>query len=122
MTDNVKYILFACVHNTGRSQMAEAFTRQLSINDVAAESAGTIPAEKVNPLVVKVMKEKGIDISAKRPKLLTHDLVEHARAVITMGCSIQESCPVLQIPHEDWEINDPAGKPIEEIRNIRDQI
>ena len=122
MTAKIRCMLFACVHNSGRSQMAEAFARQLSTGDVETESAGTIPGDEVSPLVVKVMREKGIDISTRRPKLLTRDMVERASTVITMGCSIEEACPVLQVPHEDWEIDDPEGKPIEEIRDIRDQI
>ena len=122
MAVEVKRVLFACVHNSGRSQMAEAFARYFSIGKVEPESAGIIPENEVNPFVVEVMKEKGIDISTNTPKLLTQDMVERASIIITMGCSIEEACPVLQIPHEDWEIDDPQGKSIGEIRYIRDQI
>ena len=102
--------------------MAEAFARYFSTGEVESESAGIIPGNEVNPLVVEVMKEKGIDISTNAPKLLTQDMAGRASTIITMGCSIEEACPVLQIPHEDWEIDDPQGKSLEEIRYIRDQI
>jgi arsenate reductase len=122
ITMKVKRILFACVHNSGRSQMTEAFARQSLPDAVEVKSAGTNPGNEVNPLVVKVMKEKGIDISDKRPKLLNEDMVEQTGRVITMGCSIEDQCPAIQIPSEDWGIDDPAGKTIEKIRDIRDQI
>ena len=118
----VKRILFACVHNSGRSQMAEAFARQSLPNAIEVNSAGTNPGNEVNPLVIKAMKEKGIDISDKRPTLLTEDMVKQTGRVITMGCSIKDICPSMHVATEDWPLNDPKGKTLEEIRIIRDEI
>jgi len=102
--------------------MAEAFLRRLAQGAVEAESAGTVPSERVNPAVVEVMKEKGIDISQNRPKLLTPEMAERADRVVTMGCSVEKTCPAISVPSEDWGLEDPEGKPIEEVRHIRDQI
>ena len=118
----MKKILFACVHNSGRSQIAESFARHLLPDTIEVMSAGTNPGNEINPLVVKVMKEKGIDISDKKPKLLTEDMVEQTSRVITMGCSSEDQCSVTKTPSEDWGIDDPSGKTIEEIRSIRDKI
>ena len=117
-------ILFVCVENAGRSQMAEAFARRLGL---PASSAGTVPATKVNPVVVDAMKEKGLDISSNHPKMLTTQLISDAALVVTMGCSIEEACPrpmlaQMQKKLMDWNLEDPKGKPIEKVRAIRDQI
>jgi len=117
-----KRILFVCVHNSGRSQMAKAFFNHLAKNKAAAFSAGTQPALKINPIVVQVMLEAGIDISRQKPKPLTLEMMESANRVITMGCGVEESCPASFVPMEDWGIEDPEGKPIEEVRQIRDTI
>ena len=118
----VRRVLFACVHNSGRSQMAEAFAKHHANGDMEFESAGTMPADRVNPLVVQAMKEKGIDLSAKRPKLLTQEMADRVDTVVTMGCSIEEACPALLAPTEDWGLEDPEDKPIEAVREIRDEI
>jgi arsenate reductase len=118
----MKRLLFVCVHNAGRSQMAAAFAQQLSQGKVLAESAGTMPADQVNPVVVAVMQERGLDLSLARPKLLTPQLVQQADRVISMGCAVAEACPAVFVPVEDWGLPDPAGKPLEEVRRIRDEI
>lgn len=117
-----KKVLFVCVHNSGRSQMAEAFFNQLAGNKATGFSAGTKPASQINPAVVLVMREAGIDIGAKKPKLLTLELMESADKVITMGCGVEDTCPAAIIPMEDWEIEDPEGQPIDKVRRIRDTI
>src|SRR5271169_1643824 len=116
--------LFVCVHNAGRSQMAEAFARRLGLT---ATSAGTMPATVVNPTVVQVMREKGIDVSSNTPKLLTNEMINKATLVVTMGCSVEEVCPrpmlaKMQKKLVDWDLEDPKGKTIEEVRKIRDDI
>jgi arsenate reductase len=120
----VKNILFVCVHNSGRSQMAEAFFNKLARGKARADSAGTRPAEVVNPEVVAAMREVGIDISGGKPKALTMDMVEKADLMITMGCGAeaQAACPASFIETEDWALEDPHGKPVEQARNIRDEI
>ncbi len=118
----MRTILFVCVHNSGRSQMAEAFFNQMARGQVMASSAGTQPADKVNPKVVLAMREEGIDISRNIPKLLTFEMLENAERVITMGCGVENSCPASFVPTEDWELEDPEGQPIERIRQIRDEI
>ena len=115
-------VLFACVHNSGRSQMAEAFARRLADGAIEVGSAGTLPADRVNPVVVEAMTEKGIDISANEPKLITQKMADRADRVVTMGCTIAQACPALLTPTEDWGLDDPEGKTIEEVREIRDQI
>ena len=119
----MKKILFVCVENAGRSQMAEAFGRAYGLE---TSSAGTVPAEKVNPMVVRVMQERGIAPPGK-PKMLTEQMVKMADLVVTMGCSVQEVCPkplVEQMEKKlvDWHIEDPKGKSIEEVRKIASQI
>jgi arsenate reductase len=119
-----KEILFVCVENAGRSQMARAFAEKYGLK---AESAGTIPASKINPLVVGVMKEKGIDLSQNKPKMLTTDMIQNASLVVTMGCSVEDACPKpmlaqMQKKLLDWNLVDPKGKSIEEVRRIRDEI
>ena len=118
-----KQVLYVCVHNAGRSQMAEAFTRALSRGRVRGVSAGTEPGERVNPRAVEVMGELGIDMGGQQPRLLTAEMIASADRVITMGCGVSESCPaLLGGPMEDWGLDDPAGQPPEKVRQIRDQI
>jgi arsenate reductase (thioredoxin) len=124
MTGPENSYLFVCVHNAGRSQMAEAFAKGLGLN---ATSAGTMPTEAVNPVVVKAMKEKGIDISSAKPKLLTTEMINRSTHVFTMGCSVEEVCPRpmlarMQKKLVDWKIDDPKGKSIGEVRKIRDEV
>ena len=118
----MKTVLFVCVHNAGRSQMAEAFFKRLAAGRARAISAGTMPAERVHPEVVAAMAEVGIDLSRQRPKLLTPEMIEEASRIITMGCSVEEVCPAVFVPSDDWELEDPKGQPIEKVRAIRDEI
>jgi arsenate reductase (thioredoxin) len=114
-------ILFVCVHNAGRSQMAAAFAERLGGDGVRIRSAGTEPADRINPAVVEAMREVGIDLRARRPTLLEDDSVRQADVVITMGCG--DACPIYPGKrYEDWEVGDPAGRPVEEVRAIRDDI
>lgn len=115
-------VLFVCVHNAGRSQMAEAIFNQLANGKARAISAGSKPADRVNPIAIEAMREIGIDISQNKPKLLTIELMEQASRVITMGCGEDTACPASWVKTEDWELEDPAGKPIEQVRKIRDEI
>jgi len=115
-------IMFACVHNSGRSQMAEGFAKQYWPGAVAFQSAGTDPGGQINPLVLRVMKEKGIDLLGNTPKQLTQEMYDQSDRVITMGCSIADICPTLDETTEDWTLDDPEGKTIEEVRIIRDEI
>jgi arsenate reductase len=119
----MKRVLFVCVENAGRSQMAEAFTRKYGGDKVEALSAGTMPAKEVNPVVIQVMQEKGIDLTAKKPKAVTRQMVEEADIIIVMGCSAEGFCPApLLNKVVDWQIEDPKDKPIEKVREIRDEI
>ncbi len=118
----MRHLLFACVHNSGRSQMAEAFAKRLSDGTIEFESAGANPSDRLNPVVVEAMRERGIDISQAKPKLITQEMAGRVDRVITMGCAIAEACPALRTPTEDWALDDPHGKTIEEVRVIRDQI
>ncbi len=119
----MKRVLFVCVENAGRSQIAEAFANQYGKGKIIAASAGNKPAEKVNPTVVEVLKEKGINISNNRPKLLTFQMAQDADLIVTMGCNDQGICPgPFFKPTVDWKLEDPKGKPIEKVREIRDQI
>lgn len=114
-------VLFVCVHNAGRSQMAAAFVSRLSEGRIEVHSAGSLPADKVNPAAVAVMKEVGIDMSAELPKILTADAVKYSDVVITMGCG--DVCPVFPGKrYEDWVLDDPAGQGAEVVRGIRDEI
>jgi arsenate reductase (thioredoxin) len=114
-------VLFVCVHNAGRSQMAAGLLEQHAAGRVRVRSAGSEPADRLNPAVVQAMAEVGIDISAERPKLLEEEVVRDAHVVITMGCG--DACPVFPgIRYEDWELTDPAGKSLDEVREIRDEI
>jgi protein-tyrosine-phosphatase len=114
-------VLFVCVHNAGRSQMAAALLDHLAAGRVVVRSAGSTPADEVNPAVVAAMAELGIDVSAERPKGLTEEAVREADVVITMGCG--DACPVFPGKrYLDWELPDPAGLPVERVRPIRDEI
>ncbi|MDV3293872.1 MAG: arsenate reductase ArsC [Nitrososphaerales archaeon] len=117
-------LLFVCIQNAGRSQMAEAFAKGLGLE---AMSAGTVPAKALNPVVVEVMREKGYDLSANKPKMLTMEMIEAARLVVTMGCSVDSVCPkpmlaMMQKKLIDWDLEDTKGKSIQEVRRIRDEI
>jgi arsenate reductase len=114
-------VLFVCVHNAGRSQMAAGFMTALSGGAVEVRSAGSLPAEQINPVAVDAMAEIGVDIRAQSPKVLTVDAVEASDAVITMGCG--DVCPIFPGKrYEDWALDDPAGQGIEAVRPIRDEI
>ena len=114
-------VLFVCVHNAGRSQMAAAFLAYLSQGQVEVRSAGSEPAEQVNPAAVQAMAEVGIDIAAEKPKILTDTAVRESDVVITMGCG--DSCPFYPGKrYEDWVLEDPAGKGVDSVRPIRDEI
>lgn len=118
----VKQVLFVCVHNAGRSQMAEAFLNALSGGRAKGYSAGTEPASLVNPVVVQAMKEVGIDINQNFPKRLRLEMVQRADKVINMGCMADQVCPTALVPMEDWQLEDPQGKSLEEVRRLRDEI
>ncbi|MBC8477670.1 MAG: arsenate reductase ArsC [Dehalococcoidia bacterium] len=122
--DKVKTVLFVCVHNSGRSQMAEAFFNKLAKGKARALSAGTQPGDKVNPVVVVAMKEVGMDISGNKPRALTMDMVENADRMVTMGCGADAEavCPASFIETEDWALEDPHGKDLEVVRKIRDEV
>lgn len=118
-----KKILFVCVENAGRSQMAEAFFRKYAPADFEPISAGTQPVDEINPIVAKVMKEVGIDLANQKPKLISNQMIQHSFKTVNMGCIDRESCPALFIKNiEEWQISDPKGKTIEEVRKIRDEI
>jgi arsenate reductase len=118
----MKTVLFACVHNAGRSQMAAAwFNALVDPTKGKGVSAGTQPASKVHPVVVEAMKEVGIDLSAQAPQFLTEQLAKRATLLVTMGCG--EACPVvLGLRRQDWPLDDPKSQPIERVRTIRDEI
>ena len=114
-------VLFVCVHNAGRSQMAAGFLRDLAGDGVQVLSAGSEPADQVNPVAVEAMAEKGVDIAALRPRQLADTDVREADVVITMGCG--DACPIYPGKrYEDWDLPDPAGRPLDEVRAIRDEI
>ncbi len=102
--------------------MAEAFFNHLAGDKASASSAGTQPASEINPTAVRVMREAGLDVSTKKPKLLTLEMMNNADRVITMGCGAEKVCPASFVPTEDWQIEDPEGKPVERVRQIRDDI
>lgn len=121
MSDDLPSILFVCVHNAGRSQMAAGFAATLGAGQVRVLSAGSEPADRINPIAVEAMAEAGIDIAGTQPRVLAVDDVRASDVVITMGCG--DACPIFPGKrYEDWEITDPAGLPIEEVRPIRDDI
>jgi len=114
-------VLFVCVHNAGRSQMAAGFLERLAGARLRVQSAGSEPADEINPVAVEAMSEVGIDIAGARPQRLRDDAVREADVVITMGCG--DACPVYPGKrYQDWELDDPAGRPLAEVRGIRDQI
>jgi arsenate reductase len=118
----IRKILFVCVHNSGRSQMACAFTNNLGDGHVIAQCSGTMPGGSVNPRVVHAMKEVGLDLSANIPCVITQSQVDEAHVVITMGCSV-EGCPISDFQvDQDWKLEDPHDLPIEDVRRIRDDI
>ncbi len=117
----MKRVLFVCVHNAGRSQMAAGFMEQLANGQIEVLSAGSAPKESINPIAVLAMAEKGIDIANRKPKILSTEAVQASDVVITMGCG--DTCPFFPGKrYEDWVLDDPAGKTIEEVRLIRDEI
>jgi len=118
----VKNILFVCVGNSGRSQMAEAYFNHLAGEKGKAQSAGTVPASRVDPLAVSLLNEDGINISSTEPKLLTQEMLDKADRVTTMGCGVEGVCPAKWVATEDWGLEGPKGKPVKEIRKIRDEI
>ena len=120
MTDKPS-VLFVCVHNAGRSQMAQGWLRQLAGNRVEVRSAGSAPGDRINLAAVEAMAEVGIDITSERPKILTVDAVQDSDVVITMGCG--DTCPIFPGKrYEDWDLTDPAGQGIEIVREVRDEI
>ena len=117
----MKTVLFVCVHNAGRSQIAAGYMKALSNGKVQVLSAGSAPKESINPLAVQVMSEEGIDIANNQPKVLTTEEVQESDVVITMGCG--DACPFYPGKrYEDWVLEDPAGKDLETVRKIRDEI
>ena len=114
-------VLFVCVHNAGRSQMAAALLERLAARRIHVRSAGTEPIEAIHPPVVEAMREVGVDLGSRKPRRLEDDAVRAADVVVTMGCG--DECPFYPGKrYEDWELPDPAGRPIEEVRRIRDEI
>jgi arsenate reductase (thioredoxin) len=121
MSDRAPEVLFVCVHNAGRSQMAAGLLRRKAGDRARVVSAGSEPADELNPAVVEAMGEIGIDIAAERPKKLEDGMVRESDVVITMGCG--DACPIYPGKrYEDWELEDPAGKDLETVRGIRDEI
>src|SRR6478736_3621483 len=121
MSDTTPTVLFVCVHNAGRSQMAAGFLRELSGGRVEVRSAGSEPKDQLNPVAVQVMAEAGIDIAHEHPKILTTDAVQESDVVITMGCG--DTCPIFPGKrYEDWVLADPAGKGVDAVRPVRDEI
>ncbi len=121
MTTGIPSVLFVCVHNAGRSQMAAGFLRELAGDRIEVRSAGSLPADRINPVAVEAMAELGIDIAAEAPKVLTPEAVQVSDVVITMGCG--DACPFFPgTRYEDWELDDPAGQGIDAVRPIRDDI
>ena len=114
-------VLFVCVHNAGRSQMAAGYLRELGAGRIEVRSAGSAPGERINPVAVEAMAEEGIDIAGEQPKVLTTEAVEVSDVVVTMGCG--DECPYFPGKrYEDWVLDDPAGQGIEAVRPIRDEI
>ncbi|MBF4562878.1 arsenate reductase ArsC [Microbacterium sp. VKM Ac-2870] len=121
MTDTKPSVLFVCVHNAGRSQMAAGFLRDIAGDRIEVRSAGSMPADQINPTAVQAMAELGIDITAEQPKVLTTEAVQASDVVITMGCG--DACPFFPGKrYEDWKLDDPAGQGIDAVRPIRDDI
>ncbi|OAV62419.1 arsenate reductase ArsC [Enteractinococcus helveticum] len=121
VSENIPGVLFVCVHNAGRSQMAAGYLREFGHGRVEVRSAGSAPAEQLNPIAVEAMAEEGIDITAAIPKILAPETVQTSDVVITMGCG--DVCPIYPGKrYEDWELDDPAGQGIAAVRRIRDDI
>jgi arsenate reductase len=122
MTDTTKpAVLFVCVHNAGRSQMAAGYLRDIAGDRIDVFSAGSEPGNEINPAAVAVMAEEGIDLAGAVPQILTTEAVRHADVVITMGCG--DACPIFPGKrYEDWQLTDPAGQPIDVVREVRDDI
>jgi protein-tyrosine-phosphatase len=121
MTRKAPAMLFVCVHNAGRSQMAAILCESLGNGRVHVRSAGSAPAEEINPLVIEAMREVGLDMSKEFPKPLTDEVVQASDVVVTMGCG--DACPVYPGKrYVDWELDDPAGQPLDVVRRIRDEI
>lgn len=121
MTEKKPSVLFVCVHNAGRSQMAAGWLRHLAGDRIDIRSAGSLPADQINPVAVEAMKEAGVDIAAETPKILTTEAVQDSDVVITMGCG--DACPFFPGKrYEDWKLDDPAGQDLEAVRQIRDDI
>ena len=120
MTDKPS-VLFVCIHNAGRSQMAAGYLRHLAGDRIEVRSAGSMPADQINPIAVEAMREEGIDITTEQPKVLTPEAVQASDVVITMGCG--DACPYYPGKrYEDWKLDDPAGQGIDAVRPIRDDI
>ena len=118
-----KTVLFVCIENSGRSQMAQGFFNKYAPKGYRAVSAGTKPAEQINPLAVQVMKEVGIDISRQKSRIITDDMIMGSAQAVNMGCMDSSDCPLLFLNNPvDWSVEDPKGKPIEKVRKIRDEI
>ena len=114
-------VLFVCVHNAGRSQMAAGYLQHLAGDRIQVLSAGSEPADQINPIALEAMREEGIDIAGERPRVLTTEAVQQSDVVVTMGCG--DACPFFPgTRYEDWTLDDPAGQPIEVVRPIRDEI
>jgi arsenate reductase len=114
-------VLFVCVHNAGRSQIAAALLQHYSLGRIEVRSAGSAPGDRINPAAVLVMEEWGMDLFDVQPKLLDPGVVEHSDVVVTMGCG--DTCPIFPgVKYEDWVLDDPAGQPVEFVREIRDEI
>lgn len=121
MNDQKPSVLFVCVHNAGRSQMAAGYLRHLAGDAIEVRSAGSMPADRINPTAVDAMREEGIDITSEQPKILTTEAVQASDVVITMGCG--DACPFFPGKrYEDWKLDDPAGQGIDAVRPIRDDI
>jgi arsenate reductase (thioredoxin) len=119
----MKRVLFVCIHNSGRSQMAEEYLNAFGKGVATAESAGTEPGDSLNPTVVQVMNEAGFDMSGHYPKVMDTEMVARADKIITMGCDVDAGlCPAAFVPTEDWGLEDPKGKSIEVVRSVRDEI
>jgi protein-tyrosine-phosphatase len=120
---DAKKVLFVCVENAGRSQMAEGFFRKYAPSGYEPQSAGTKPIGAINPLAITAMKEIGIDISNQQPKMISDHMVRQSYRIVNMGCMDKESCPAIFVQNTlDWEIPDPKGKPLDEVRKIRNLI
>ena len=122
----MKKVIFVCTHNSGRSQMAEAFARRFGEGIIESESAGTQPVDELNATVVEAMEEIGYDMSGHYPKLMTSEIIDSADRMVTMGCGVDVDggglCPIATLPTEDWGLDDPKDQPIEKVRRIRDEI